>query len=97
LVGTDFKLWTLNFELETPTFGFWLKEKSTVMLKYFLIVSIVVYVFYKIGSFFFRAGAAAQQLRNHQRRDADAGKTPGPKVKKGKVNGGEYIDYEEVK
>ena len=69
------------------------------MLKYLLIVSIVVYVFYKIGSFFFRAGAAAQQLRNHQnqqRREA-AGKTPDPKVKRGKVNGGEYIDYEEVK
>ena len=70
-----------------------------MLFKYLLIVSIVVYVFYKIGSFFFRAGAAAQQLRNHQnqqRREADAGK-PAPKVKKGKVNGGEYIDYEEVK
>lgn len=70
------------------------------MVKYLLIFSIIIYVFYKIGSFFFRAGAAAQQLRNHQnqqRRDTDAGKAPGPKVKKGKVNGGEYIDYEEVK
>jgi hypothetical protein len=70
-----------------------------MLFKYLLIVSIVIYVFYKIGSFFFRAGAAAQQLRNHQnqqRREADA-KAPGPKVNKGKVNGGDYIDYEEVK
>ena len=68
-------------------------------LKYLIILSIIIYVFYKIGSFFFRAGAASQQLRDmqdQQRRTAEAQKNA-QKVKKGKLSGGEYIDYEEVK
>ena len=70
------------------------------MFKFLLILGLIVYVVYKIGSFFFRAGAASQQLRNQQqnfnqqaRPDDRAKKKPG----KGHINGGEYVDYEEVK
>ncbi len=68
-------------------------------MKYLLIFGIFFYVLYKIGSFFFRAGAASQQLRNFERqhqqqaeREKQARKTAGSNRR-----GGEYIDYEEVK
>jgi hypothetical protein len=60
------------------------------MFKFLFIVTFVAYVLYKIGSFFFRAGAASQQFRQ----------PPPPKRatgKKGTLRGGEYVDYEEVK
>lgn len=63
-------------------------------------MGIIIYIVYKIGSFFFRAGAASQQLRNfedQQRRTADQSKRSAQKTKKSNVNGGDYIDYEEVK
>jgi len=65
------------------------------MFKFLLILGLLVYVFYKIGSFFFRAGAASQELKDYkqqQQRQAN----PSSK-KKGRVKGGEYVDYEEVK
>jgi hypothetical protein len=66
-------------------------------MKYLLIFGILIYVFYKIGSFFFKAGAAAQQLRNFQNQSRPNGKANTAKGKEAKVKGGEYIDYEEVK
>lgn len=69
------------------------------MFKFLLIVSLVVYVIYKVGSLFFRAGAASQQLRNQTRRNFDA-VNPEPsanKKTKSRPKDGEYIDYEEVK
>ena len=66
------------------------------MFKFLLIFSLIMYSVYKIGSMFFRAGAASQQFRNPApRQNVD----PAPKKdkKKGAINGGEYIDYEEVK
>lgn len=65
------------------------------MLKFLLIVLLVGYVVVKIGSFFFRAGAAAQQFRYQQRRPAQEPKRPARPG--GSVKGGDYIDYEEVK
>jgi hypothetical protein len=54
-----------------------------------------------VGSFFFRAGAASQQLRDQQRRNFDNNQVhaDAEKKKRAKGNGkaGEYIDYEEVK
>jgi hypothetical protein len=70
------------------------------MYKFLIIVGLIVYVIYKIGSLFFRAGAASQQLRDQQRRNFDGhAEPPSPKAKKkGPASkGGEYIDYEEVK
>jgi hypothetical protein len=69
------------------------------MFKFFLIVSLVVYVIYKVGSLFFRAGAASQHLRNQQRRSFDNvnAEPPVSKKAKGGSKDGEYIDYEEVK
>jgi len=72
------------------------------MIKFLLIVAVSMYLLYKIGSFFFRAGAASQQLRNfqdQQRKSQHNGqaKSQAQSKKEGKFNGGEYIDYEEVK
>jgi hypothetical protein len=68
------------------------------MLKGIIILTLAFYVFYKITSFFFRAGAASQQFRqqqsNRQFRDNDKKNN---KPNNGNVKGGEYIDYEEVK
>ena len=65
------------------------------MFRFLLIIGIISYVFYKIGSFFFRAGAAAQELKNYkdQQKNADSYK----KTKKKGVKGGEYVDYEDIK
>ncbi|HYG04364.1 MAG TPA: hypothetical protein VD927_18080 [Chryseosolibacter sp.] len=65
------------------------------MVKILIITGLILYVLYKIGSFFFRAGAASQQFRNQgnpshfKKSDKNA---KGPTIK-----GGEYIDYEEIK
>lgn len=69
------------------------------MLRLLLIISLIVYVIYKVGSLFFRAGAASQQLRNQQQRNFDnnAGSDPRERKAKRGTKPGEYIDYEEVK
>lgn len=68
------------------------------MIKFLLIVAISMYLLYKIGSFFFKAGAASQQLRNYQEQQKRAAQNgQGQSKKQTKANGGEYIDYEEVK
>lgn len=66
------------------------------MLKFLLIIALVFYVIYKIGSFFFRAGAASQHLRDQQRKNYNAASN-GKDKRKTTFKGGEYIDYEEVK
>jgi hypothetical protein len=69
------------------------------MLRFLLILSLIVYAIYKIGSLFFRAGAASQQLRNQQPRHFDNNVGADPRAKKAKAEAkpGEYIDYKEVK
>jgi hypothetical protein len=69
------------------------------MFRFLLILSLIVYVIYKIGSLFFRAGAASQQLRNQQQRNFDNNAASDPNGRKAKsgTKPGEYIDYEEVK
>jgi hypothetical protein len=72
------------------------------MYKFLLIIGLVLYVVYKVGSLFFRAGAASQQFRNQkQPRNFDGNPNGNPsqnsKVKGTNIKGGEYIDYEEVK
>jgi hypothetical protein len=64
------------------------------MFKYLLILGLIVYVIYKVGSFFFRAGAAAQELKNFKQQQP---RNTNPAPKKSKINGGEYVDYEEIK
>lgn len=64
-------------------------------MKYLIILAILFYVVYKISSFFFRAGAASQELKNFKQQNP---RNPaGQKGGKGRINGGEYVDYEEVK
>ena len=69
------------------------------MIKFLLILALVVYAVYKIGSLFFRAGAASQHFRNPNRQDFDRNVNTNGKAKKSeeKFKGGEYIDYEEIK
>jgi hypothetical protein len=68
------------------------------MLKFLIIIGLILYLVYKIGGFFFRAGAASTQYRTNPRPENnanfDASKKQG---KDGTIKGGEYIDYEEVK
>jgi hypothetical protein len=63
------------------------------MWRFLLIVGIIGYLLYKIGSFFFKIGAASQQMRQNQGRTQSQQK-PTPKSK---IKGGDYVDYEEVK
>jgi hypothetical protein len=66
------------------------------MLKGIIILTLAFYVFYKITSFFFRAGAASQQFRRQQpNKQFDGDKKTKPTG--GNVKGGDYVDYEEVK
>jgi hypothetical protein len=65
------------------------------MLKFLIITSLALYLVYKLGSLFFRAGAASEQLRNQQqKRSVDSDQN---QKRKGGSKPGEYIDYEEVK
>ena len=64
-------------------------------MKYLIILAIVIYLFYKLGSFFFKVGAASQQMRNQQQRQQQANQAQ--KQPKSKIKGGDYVDYEEVK
>jgi hypothetical protein len=64
------------------------------MLKFLIITTLVLYLIYKVGSLFFKAGAASQQLRNQQRRTVDG---EDKKNRKANSKPGEYIDYEEIK
>jgi hypothetical protein len=66
-----------------------------MLFRFLIIVGLIAYVIYKVGSFFFRAGAASQELKNYKHRDQANAKAP--KAQKGKIKGGDYVDYEEVK
>ena len=65
------------------------------MLKFLIITSLVLYLVYKLGSLFFKAGAASQQLRNQQPKKTFDGDRN--QKRKSDSKPGEYIDYEEVK
>jgi len=65
------------------------------MLKFLIITSLALYLIYKLGSLFFRAGAASEQLRNQQQKKSFEGDQN--QKRKGGSKPGEYIDYEEVK
>jgi hypothetical protein len=68
------------------------------MFRFLLILSIIGYLIYKIGGFFFKAGAASQQFRQQSTRPQNSVHTDTSKDKKnGHIKGGEYVDYEEVK
>jgi hypothetical protein len=65
------------------------------MFRLLLIISIVGYVFYKVGGLFFRAGAASQHRANERR---NINVEPQKKEKKSSaIKGGDYVDYEEIK
>ncbi|MEJ7643349.1 MAG: hypothetical protein WKF87_02030 [Chryseolinea sp.] len=77
------------------------------MFRLLLILGIITYLIYKVGSFFFKAGAASQQLRDQQRRNFEAPVKNPPQTRSSfnhrnetpskKDRAGDYIDYEEVK
>lgn len=69
------------------------------MIRFLVIFGLFLYAVYKVGSLFFRAGAASQALREQERRNVNANANNASKRKSGgpKNKAGEYIDYEEVK
>ena len=67
------------------------------MFKFLLVISIIGYVFYKVGGVFFRAGAASQQPRRPQDTTSNVNANPVKEKKSGSIKGGEYVDYEDVK
>jgi len=64
------------------------------MFRFLIILGLIAYVLYKVMSFFFRAGAASQELKDIKQKQQQANPSTS---KKNRVNGGDYIDYEEVK
>lgn len=70
-------------------------------MRLLIILGLIGYVLYKFGSLFFRAGAASQQARFQQRRpnngNPNVDPAPDKPTRTGKVKGGEYVDYEDVK
>jgi hypothetical protein len=66
------------------------------MFKIVIILVLAFWVFYKVSSFFFKAGAASQQFRQQQSNRQFTDKEKKNK-NGGNVKGGEYVDYEEVK
>lgn len=67
------------------------------MFKFLLILGLILYVIYKIGTLFFRAGAASQQFRNQPPQQPRNYQANQKTSQSSKHKGGEYIDYEEVK
>lgn len=67
------------------------------MFKFLLIIGLVLYVIYKIGTLFFRAGAASQQFRSNQQQANFNTQQQARQKQKPQNKAGEYIDYEEVK
>jgi hypothetical protein len=67
------------------------------MFKFLLILGLILYCVYKVGSLFFKAGAASQQFRDRKPYNEMNVDPSDKKEKKSHFKGGEYIDYEEVK
>jgi len=70
------------------------------MFRFLLIVGIIFYAIYKIGTLFFRAGVASQQHKNYYKPpngNVNVDKDAVRNKKESKHKGGEYIDYEEIK
>lgn len=67
-------------------------------MKFFIILGLIGYVFYKVGGMFFRAGAASQQNQRQTRKPEGTINVEAEQEKRnGAIKGGDYVDYEEVK
>jgi hypothetical protein len=67
-------------------------------MRFLIILSIIAYLLYKIGGFFFKAGAASQQYRQTPpKQNSNVKPDSAPGKRNGSIKGGEYVDYEEVK
>lgn len=70
-------------------------------MRFLIILGLIGYVLYKVGGLFFRAGASSQQDRFQQRKptngNVNVDSAPDKPAKSGRIKGGEYVDYEEVK
>ena len=65
------------------------------MWRFLIFLGIAAYIIYKLGSFFFKIGAVSQQMRDRSRGAAPDHEPRKPKS--GKIKGGDYVDYEEIK
>lgn len=75
-------------------YGYQVQKAHT--MRFIIIIAIIAYVLYKVGSFLFKIGAASQHLRNNPP-SGNVNPGNGAKQKKKPNVQGEYIDYEEVK
>jgi hypothetical protein len=70
-------------------------------MKQLIILALIVYIVSKLSGFFFRIGTSSSQRNSspQQRRPVGNIKVDSvpKKEKKSTINGGDYIDYEEVK
>jgi len=67
------------------------------MFRFLIVVGLISYVLYKVGGFFFRMGANAQNRNSPPRQTQTDSQQPKKEKKGGSIKGGEYVDYEEVK
>lgn len=67
------------------------------MIRFLIIFGLFLYAVYKVGSLFFRAGAASQALREQERRNVNPNNPAKGRQRSDKNKAGEYVDYEEVK
>ena len=67
------------------------------MIRFLIIFGLFLYAVYKVGSLFFRAGAASQALREQERRNVNPNNPAKGRQRPDKNKAGEYVDYEEVK
>ncbi len=73
------------------------------MLRFLLILSLIMFVVFKLGGFFFRLAAGSntnrnpQQASNRNSGNVNINRNPQQTSKNRDFKGGEYIDYEEIK
>lgn len=72
-------------------------KSQNAMLRFLVIFGLILYAIYKVGSLFFRAGAASQALKEQERRNFNANSAQKSRHSKTNNKAGEYVDYEEVK
>ncbi|HTH58359.1 MAG TPA: hypothetical protein VL728_20070 [Cyclobacteriaceae bacterium] len=68
-------------------------------MKQLIILALIVYIISKLSGFFFRIGGSAQRSTQEPRRPVGNIKVDSApkKEKRSAINGGDYVDYEEVK
>lgn len=67
------------------------------MIRLLLIILVVGYAIYKVGSFLFRLGVTSGQVKQFMEQKNNPQAKTSTKTKKKSFDKGDYIDFEEVK